>query len=57
MDKDPNQTLFLLEKVEEYFTLARSVCDPIEYQKRQQLLLYSITEVLIDELYHIRGEV
>lgn len=39
-----------LEKLREAFQNARLICDPIQYQLKQQELLYAICHALIEPL-------
>jgi|HubBroStandDraft_2_1064218.scaffolds.fasta_scaffold74134_3 hypothetical protein len=42
--------LKMLEELQIFYMQAISVCDPIEFQKRQQGLLYSIAKILLTKL-------
>lgn len=45
-----------LEELNRHFFNAITVCDPIEYQKRQQNLLYAVAKTLLDKLDIYREE-
>lgn len=38
------------------YEIARSICDPIEFQKRHQSLLYAVSEVLLCMLNEIEED-
>ncbi len=45
-----------LEELDKNYFKAIAVCDPIEFQKRQQNLLYSVAKTLLDKLDVYREE-
>jgi hypothetical protein len=44
----------VMEKLEKTYNRALGVCDPIEFQKRQQYLVYEICDCLLEDLRIIR---
>jgi hypothetical protein len=53
MDNQIKESLICLLKMD--FERARSVCDPIEFQKRQQTLLYTVCDLLL-EIYDTKRD-
>jgi hypothetical protein len=40
-----------MQKLHEDLNRARAICDPIEFPRRQQILLYSLAEHLLEPFY------
>lgn len=48
--------LKLLREYRTQYAFAMSICDPIEFAKRQQQLLYATAQVIIQELNDYENE-
>lgn len=49
-----DEKLQRLENLEAIYNRALCICDPIEFQRRQQILLYEIADLLLLELNEYR---